>query len=104
MRIEILTFPGCPNADVTHELVRQAVELESVDATIEIINVETPDLAEDLRFLGSPSVRVDREDVELAANDRKAYGLMCRTYPNGSECLGRPPLEMIRAAIRRHST
>ncbi len=100
MRIEILTFEGCPNAETTRELVQHAVKLENVDAAIELINVETADLAKQLRFLGSPSVRVDGQDVESAANDRTGYGLMCRTYATGSEFSGTPSMEMIRAAIR----
>jgi hypothetical protein len=103
MRIEILTFEGCPNADATGELVRQAVRSEGVDAEIEYVKVETPSLAERLRFLGSPSVRVDGEDVEPLANDRTSYGLMCRTYDYGAEAAGTPSIAMIRAAILRHS-
>lgn len=101
MRIEVLTFDGCPNAESTRELVRQAARLEVVDATIEFVDVNTPDVARQLRFLGSPSVRVDGEDVEPSANFRSAYGLMCRTYRVDSESSGKPAIGMIRAAIRR---
>jgi hypothetical protein len=78
------------------------VRSEAVDAEIEYINVETPDLAERLLFLGSPSVRVDGEDVEPSANDRTSYGLICRTYDYGPQVTGTPPIAMIRAAILRH--
>lgn len=104
MRIEVLTFKGCPNAESTRELVRQAVKLEAVDATIEFIDVNTPEVAQQMRFLGSPSVRIDGEDVEPLANSRAAYGLMCRTYRVGSEFSGKPPIAMILAAIRRRIT
>lgn len=103
VRIEVLTFEGCPNADAARELVRQAVRSEAVDAEIEFIEVGTPELAQRLRFLGSPSVRVDGEDVEPLANDRTAYGLMCRTYGFGSVAAGTPPIETICAALRRHA-
>ena len=63
--------------------------------------MKTPDVARRLRFLGSPSVRVDGEDVEPSANFRSAYGLMCRTYRVGSESSEKPAFGMIRAAIRR---
>jgi len=101
MRIEILTFEGCPNTDATRELVRQAVRLAAVDAEIEYVKVETQELAERLRFLGSPSVRVDGDDVELSANGRTSYGLMCRTYAYGPKVAGTPTIAMIRAAILR---
>jgi|HubBroStandDraft_4_1064222.scaffolds.fasta_scaffold15914_2 hypothetical protein len=101
MRIEVLTFEGCPNAEGTGELVRQAVRLEAVDATIEFIVVNTPDDAQQMGFCGSPSVRVDGEDVEPSANSKGPYGLMCRMYRFGSEFSGKPSIAMIRAAIRR---
>jgi hypothetical protein len=75
--------------------------LEAVDATIEFIDVNTRDVAQQMRFLGSPSVRVNGDDVEASANLGGAYGLMCRTYRLGSESHGKPPIAMIRAAIRR---
>ena len=102
MRIEILAFEGCPNVDATRELVRRALHSEAVDAQVEYIEVPTPDIAQRVRFLGSPSVRVDGEDVELSANDRTSYGLMCRTYAGDSGVTGTPPIAMLRAAIRHH--
>jgi hypothetical protein len=101
VRIEVLTFEGCPNAEDTREFVRQAVRLEAADATIEFIVVNTPDEAQQIRFSGSPSVRVDGEDVEPSANSKGAYGLMCRMYEFGSKFSGAPSIAMIRAAIRR---
>ena len=101
MHIEVLTFAGCPHAESARDVVRQALRLESVDAEIDDISVETIELAQRLRFLGSPSVRVDGEDVEPAANDRTEFGLMCRTYGHGAGAAGAPSIEMIRTAIRR---
>jgi hypothetical protein len=100
MRIEILTFEGCPHAGAARELVHKAVRLEAADAAIHVVAVETPEAAHRLRFLGSPSVRVDGADVEPSANDRTAYGLMCRTYNHGSQTVAAPSIEMIRGAIR----
>lgn len=104
MRIEVLTFEGCPNAESTRELVRQAVQSEAVEATIEFIEVDSPALAQELRFLGSPSVRIDGEDIESSANSSSECGLTCRMYRVGSESYGKPPIAMIRAAIRRGIT
>ena len=104
MLIEILTFQGCPHADATRDLVRQAMRLERVDAALDFIDVDSSEVAQHMRFLGSPSVRVDGEDVELSANHRTGYGLMCRTYSYGAGAFGTPSIEMIRAAIRRRAT
>lgn len=101
MRIEVLTFNGCPHSDSTRELVQHAVLLEGVDAAIVIADVSSPEAAQNLRFLGSPSVRVDGEDAEPAARGRTEYGLMCRTYGDGTTTMGTPPIQLIRTAIRR---
>jgi hypothetical protein len=39
--------------------------------------------ARDLRFLGSPTVRINDIDIEPSARSRTDYGLMCRTYGGG---------------------
>lgn len=101
MRIEILTFEGCPHSDATCEIVRQAVSLEHADAAVDLIDVSSVKAAQQLRFLGSPSVRVNGEDAEPAARGRTDYGLMCRTYHTGASLAGMPPIELIRDAIRR---
>lgn len=100
MRVEILTFEDCPNAAVARERVERAIVLEGADATIRIVDVETPELAQELRFLGSPSVRIDGADVEPGADERRGFGLMCRTYENEGIREGAPSIEAIRAAIR----
>ncbi len=104
MRIEILTFEGCPNAEAAHGLVLDAVAMEAVEAHIEVIDVATAEFAKRVHFLGSPSVRIDGEDVEPEANDRVDYGLMCRTYRDANGSSGTPSLAMILAALRRRRT
>jgi hypothetical protein len=100
LRIEILSFADCPNATTTRGRVRQAVEAEALPANVVEVLVEIPEAAQALRFLGSPSVRVNGRDVEPGADARSAYGLMCRTYPAGSGSEGAPSLSLIRNAIR----
>lgn len=102
MKIEVLAFEGCPNASKTHELVRTALRLEAVKADIEPVNIDSIEAAQKFGFLGSPSVRVNGEDVEAVASaGRPSYGLMCRVYNGATGPTGSPPLEMIRASIRR---
>ena len=103
VRIEILTFEGCPNALAAEETVQQAVLLEGVEATIDTVNVDTVEAAMHVRFLGSPTVRVNGVDVEPAARQTVDCGLMCRTYRYDNEVLGAPSLEMIRKSIRQAS-
>lgn len=101
MRIELFAFDGCPNVRPTIALLKEAMRLEAVDAAIHIIDVDGSESAEHLRFLGSPSVRIDGEDVELAAMERTAFGMMCRTYDPDNGGAGTPSVDMIRTALRR---
>ena len=65
----------------------------------ETVVIESPEDAERLRFLGSPSVRVNGSDVEPGAADLDQYVLACRVYRTDSD-LRRMPLEAwVRAAL-----
>lgn len=99
-RIEILTFEGCPNAETTRARIRAALQAEAMDADVVEVAVETVEAAQELRFLGSPSVRVNGHDVEASAERRTGYGLMCRTYREDSTIDGAPSAALIREAIR----
>ena len=99
LRIEILTFESCPNAQIARNRVIEALRLENVTADVEGIDVETVERAQEMRFLGSPSVRVNGRDVE-ADDNNESCGLMCRTYRANGKIEGAPTVELIRAAIR----
>ncbi len=66
-----------------------------LSADIREVEVRTPEDAERLRFLGSPSVRVDGKDIEPGADSRKEYGLSCRIYGDR----GFPPKALLVAAL-----
>jgi hypothetical protein len=67
-----------------------------------MIEVEVKDAAtaQQVGFLGSPSIRVNEQDVEPAARAVRAFGVMCRTYMDGARRGCVPPPEWIRAAVR----
>ena len=69
MKIEILIFNGCPNSEPAEKLVRETVDELGVDANIEIVNVVDNDDAVAKRFLGSPSIRINGNDIEVEEND-----------------------------------
>jgi hypothetical protein len=100
LHVQLLGFSDCPNRDTAMERLRMAIAEAHVSADVTEVEVDDSTLALALRFLGSPSVRINGVDVEPAARSAEQFGLMCRTYqtPHGSE--GAPPLEMIRAALR----
>ncbi len=95
MKVEILVFEGCPHAGEASVLVREVVGRLAPDASVHRIDVDTPEKAAALGFLGSPSVLVNGEDIERRGTGRGA--LCCRTYAGK----GMPPEWMVEAAVLR---
>lgn len=100
-RVEILTFDGCPNREPTRALVeRVASELE-VETAVELVDVPDAAAAARLRFLGSPTVRVEGVDVEPGAEARDDVALACRVYRGEHGPSGQPDERWVRAALAR---
>jgi copper chaperone CopZ len=100
MRIEVLYFDGCPNHKPVVERVQELLRDEAISAEVVEVNVSDASTAQELDFLGSPSVRVDGLDVEPEARSARDYGMMCRTYAVDGRREGLPSREMLRHAIR----
>ena len=63
-KIEILVTPGCPHAGETEALLRDAVRRLAPGAKISRTVVEDASGAAALGFPGSPTIRIDGEDLE----------------------------------------
>ncbi len=94
MVIEVFYVPGCPNHQAAIDRVRNAVRSAAIDAAIQEIAVTDDAMAGQLKFPGSPTIRIDGRDVESTPQD--SYGLACRLYSNGT---GVPSLEAMQRAI-----
>lgn len=100
MNVEILYFEGCPNHAPALEMVRRVLDREKIRAEVRLIEVTDEKAAETVRFLGSPSVRVDGMDIEPGReDDPHFYG--CRTYTVGGRTVGVPPEGWLVDALRR---
>jgi hypothetical protein len=71
-----------------------------ITAFIEPLEIHTAEDAKRMRFLGSPTIRVDGLDVETAAREVRHFAIGCRTYVVNGVRLGLPPQEWIENAIR----
>lgn len=98
MQIDVLYFNECPNHFPTVERVNAILREEGCSAQVREVLVPSAEAAQQVKFLGSPTVRVNGIDIEPIAQDRKDFGLMCRRYAGGA-----PSHELIRAAIRSAS-
>jgi hypothetical protein len=99
LMIEVLYFDGCPNHEPVLERLRELVARQPADAAIVPRRVATEEEAQRLRFLGSPTVRVDGRDVEPGADVRQDFGLKCRLYRSRDGLTGAPAEEWLLAAL-----
>ena len=99
--VELLYFEGCPNHHAARQLVERIATEEGVVPVVRLVEVSSPEEAEALRFLGSPTVRVSGRDVEPGADERDAFMLACRVYRTEAGLGGQPSGEWIRTAFRR---
>ena len=105
MRVEVLFFDGCPNHEALLPHLRALLVAEGAeDTAIELVRVEDPDAAEAERFLGSPTVRIDGQDVEPGADERTDFGLKCRLFTTPEGLRGRPADEWVLRALARART
>ena len=99
MKIEVLTFEGCPNVAAARQLVERIVADSHVDAEIAYVDVPDPEAAERMRFLGSPTIRVDGRDIEPGAGERTEYVLACRIYRTEHGTVGTLDERWLRTAL-----
>lgn len=96
--MELLYFEGCPNVETARALVERVASAEGIAPDLRLVEV-TPEDVERLRFLGSPSVRVNGHDVEPDADERTEFVFACRVYRTPLGLFGEPAREWVRAAL-----
>jgi hypothetical protein len=99
MKVEVLYFEGCPTYLDAEGTMRKVLAEEGVEAEMELVAVNTDGEARRLRFPGSPTIRVDGEDL-FPAPEREGWRPGCRVYATPDGLRGSPTAEMIRAALR----
>src|SRR5438445_271076 len=100
MRIELLYWEECPSYDLALQRLREALAERQVAESVRLIEVTTEREAEALRFPGSPTIRIDGQD--LFPTPDGPYGLTCRVYrTDDGRVTPLPTAEMIREAIRK---
>ncbi len=103
MRIEFLYWSECPSHEDALDRLMELLAEEEVEGDLETIEVSSEEEAAELRFVGSPTIRVNGEDVDAEGIRGLPYRLTCRVYqrPDGGVS-PLPPEGLIRAAIHRH--
>lgn len=83
-RVEVLTWSGCPSHDdALARLDSVLTELGRSEEPVTVRWVESDEEAQAARFVGSPTFRIDGEDI--VDPGAEGYGLTCRVYrsPDG---------------------
>jgi hypothetical protein len=102
MRVEVLYFDGCPTYRVAEKTLREVLAQEDAEAEVELVAVNTDEEARRLRFPGSPTIRVDGEDL-FPVPDQVGHALGCRMYAPPEGLKGLPTAEMVRASLAKRN-
>lgn len=97
MKIEFLYFENCPGHIPTLSLLEQILLENDVTVSIDKIEVTSPELALQHRFLGSPSIRINGVDIE-GPEEASEYGFKCRIYQDSGS--GVPSEWVLRKALQ----
>ena len=98
MKVEVLHVADCPSHPAAVKLVKDVLAAEGVAAEVHEVLVRDEEMACELRFLGSPTVRINDRDVAGEEKNTQSFALGCRLYP-GSKQIGLPPTELIQDAV-----
>jgi hypothetical protein len=102
MRVELLWWDGCPSYPEALEELKAILRDEGYDPeAVEMLEVETDEQAERERFPGSPTIRIDGDDI-VPAGEGEPMTLTCRVYRlrDGSPS-PTPDPDDVRDAVRR---
>ena len=93
IKIEVQYFNGCPNSSEMIHRVKEAIKGSEEKIEYNEVFVESNEIAEKIKFRGSPTVLINGEDIEGREAPESA-SLNCRVYENGL-----PSVEEIRNKI-----
>ncbi len=104
LAVEFLFYADCPSHDTALARLREALRLEAAPAALTVQEVRTEQEAQTAHFPGSPTIRINGEDLQ-PRGAVGPYSLTCRMYfHEGGRITPLPTLAQIRAAIRQHTS
>ncbi len=101
MRIELLYIEGCPGHEVVWAWIRNMQMEQGIPMEFKRIHVRTPAQAEELKFAGSPTVRIDGQDI--VPTEETHYNVKCRLYEGKRGPTNHPPKRLLEEAILKAS-
>jgi hypothetical protein len=99
--VELLAVEDCPHLEQARHDLESILRTGIIEVPIQLVFVTSPDDAEFLGFQGSPTIRINGDDV--VPQPELPVALACRVYRDADgRALGSPPIESIRSAIDSH--
>jgi hypothetical protein len=98
--VELLITSNCPHRDAALALVRRICGQLDGQAEIRLVEVADQPAAQRLRFLGSPTIRVNGRDIEPGAERNDEYVCGCRLYRGEHSLRGLPEEAWLRQALQ----
>jgi hypothetical protein len=99
--IDVLYVEDCPNYAWTLALVQRVRAELGIDADLRTTLITDQAAAEQARFAGSPTVRVDGRDVEPGSEPAGEWTVACRLYRLKHRLAGQPAERWVRDALLR---
>jgi len=101
MNVTFIWFDECANYRAARRLLQEVMEERGVKDVVEEVNATSHQVAEQYRFPGSPTIRIDGEDIEPGFVDPGDYTPRCRLYATPSGLGGLPERRWIEDALDR---
>ena len=98
MKVEVLYLAECPSHPAAVKLVKDVLAAQGIATEVDEVLVKDEQMAGELQFPGSPTIRIDGRDVAGESNTAKNFALSCRLYP-WSKQVGLPRAEMVHRAV-----
>jgi hypothetical protein len=98
MKVEVLYVTDCPSHVPTVRLLQDVLAAGGIKAEITEVLIVDAQMASELKFRGSPTIRINGLDIAGESSDTGTFA--CRLYL-GSHQIGVPPIEMVWHALSR---
>lgn len=101
MKVQLLHTSDCHAWKDALSVLEEALSERGHETRSELILVTTDEEAKQLKFLGSPTVRIDDMDVDPRARTVSNYSLAaCRPYYYQEKIYDYPPKDLIIEALK----
>ena len=97
--VELLWFTDCPNRADARRLLDEAVSEVAPGTAITDVDATDPQVAEGVRFPGSPTIRVDGRDIDPSYVEPEDFAPRCRLYRTSTGLRRLPEREWIVKAL-----